>query len=72
LEHSLLLKKLLKMNVVLGLCSLCYFFRVVCLAFVLADYERNETSTDSVSLFLWFTLSLWIPSLGSVSEGVSE
>jgi hypothetical protein len=31
------------------------------------DYERNETSTDSISLLLWFTLSLWIPTLGSVS-----
>lgn len=61
-------KRLLKMNVVLGLCSLCYFFRVVCLSFVLIDVERSETSTDSISLFLWFTLSLWIPSLGSVSE----
>ena len=66
-QAEVLGKKLLKMNFVLGMCSLCYFFRVVCLTFVLMDYERNETSTDSISLLLWFTLSLWIPTLGSVS-----
>jgi hypothetical protein len=56
------------MNLVLGLCSLCYFLRVVCLGFVLMDVEKNETTTDSISIFWWFTLSLWIPSLVPVSE----
>lgn len=71
-ERAQLIKKLMKMNIALGFCSLCYFLRVVCLAFVLMDVERDETSTDSIAIFWWFTLSLWIPSLGSVSVCVSE
>lgn len=64
-HRTQLLRKLFKMNVVLGVCSACYFLRVVCLGMVLVDIERDETTTDSISLYWWFTLSLWIPSLGS-------
>lgn len=62
-----LLKKLRRMNLALGFCSLCYFLRVVCVISVVLDVERDKTTTDSIAIFWWFTLSLWIPSLGSVS-----
>ena len=66
--RAALINKLFKMHVVLAICSFCYLLRVICVALVVTDLERDETSTDSIAIFWWFTLSMWIPNLGSVSS----
>jgi hypothetical protein len=65
-ERDRKLKIITRINSVLGICSICFFIRVLCLIAVMIDVSRNETLTDQLPLYSWFLISSWIPTLGPV------
>lgn len=61
---------LFRINVVLAICSSCYFLRAV-LFLILVFEELNDTNVVSFPSLVWFLLSAWIPTAGPVCFYVS-
>jgi hypothetical protein len=56
-----------RINMICGICAMCFFIRVMCLAVVIYDSAVNKDYSYQVPKFVWFLLSNWIPTLCPVS-----
>lgn len=53
---------LLRINIVLLICCVCFFLRVIALAMLCRDIVLNSTFTDDKILLIgWFIISNWLP-----------
>jgi hypothetical protein len=58
---------LMRINLILGICSLCFFIRVLCVVIFAADFTFSTELVARIPSVVWFLLSSCIPTIVPVS-----
>jgi hypothetical protein len=69
-KNSINLNILIKINMVLSVCTVCYTLRVALLCIILGDTIQGTDVSDVFPSLVWFTISNWIPLLIPVSMNI--